>query len=218
MKQRFAVLGLGNFGSQIARALYHEGHEVLGIDRDARVVQVLKDYCTEAVVLDAGDKENLSSFGMEAFDCAIVAMGGSISQSILATLFLQELGVKRIIAKAQDDTHERILTRVGATQVIQPERDSANRLARHLSRPNIMDFIPLEGDFDLVQVEAPQSFVGKTLRELDLQNRYHVAVIAVRQGGGDDFDLGPRGSYRIAEDQTLIMLGRSEDIDNIRGL
>jgi len=216
--KRFAVVGLGNFGFHAAKALFEDGNEVVAIDTDKVRVQAIDPYSTEAVVLDAADKEALKSLGLENMDGVIVSTGTKISTSILICLYLQENGVKKILAKALDEDHGKILKRVGATEIIHPERDMALRVSRGLSRPNILDFIPLADEFDLVQVVPPRDFIGKNLRELNLRAKYSVHIIAIKELVPENFLLVPPANFVIKDSDILIMLGRSEDIKRIKAL
>jgi len=216
--KHFAVIGLGNFGFYAARALFEDGNEVVAIDTDRARVQAVDPYSTEALVLDATDKEALKSLGLENMDGVIVSTGTKISTSILICLYLHEIGVKEIMAKAQDDDHGKILTRVGATEIIHPERDMALRLSRGLSRPNVLDFIPLAEEFDLIQVGPPKEFIGKSLKELNLRAKYNVHIIAIKELVPENFILVPPASFVIKDSDILIMLGKSEDIRKIKEL
>lgn len=216
--KHFAVIGLGNFGFYAARALFEDGNEVVAIDTDRVRVQAVDPYSTEALVLDATDKEALKSLGLENMDGVIVSTGTKISTSILICLYLHEIGVKEIMAKAQDDDHGKILTRVGATEIIHPERDMALRLSRGLSRPNVLDFIPLAEEFDLIQVGPPKEFIGKSLKELNLRAKYNVHIIAIKELVPENFILVPPASFVIKDSDILIMLGKSEDIRKIKEL
>ena len=216
--KRFAVIGLGNFGFHVAQALYEEGHETVAIDYDKNRVQAIDPHCTEAVVLDATDKDAMKALGLEVMDAVIVSTGTRISTSILICLYLQEMGIKRILAKALDEDHEKILKKVGATEVIHPERDMAMRVARGLSTPNVLDFIPLSEDFDLIQVGPPKDFTGKSLRDLHLRAKYNVHVIAVKELVPEGLVLAPPADFVIKDSDILIMLGKTEDIKKIKGL
>lgn len=216
--KRFTVIGLGNFGFYVAKALFEDGNEVVAIDTDKARVQAIDPHSTEAIVLDATDKEALKSLGLESMDGVIVSTGTKISTSILICLYLQEIGVKKILAKALDDDHGKILKRVGATEIIHPERDMALRVSRGLSRPNVLDFIPLAKEFDLVQVGPPSEFVGKSLKELNLRAKYNVHIIAIKELVPENFILVPPASFVIKESDILVMLGKSEDIRRIREL
>lgn len=216
--KRYAVIGLGNFGFYAAKSLYEDGNEVVAIDSDKARVHGIDPYSTEAIVLDATDNEALRSLGLESMDGVIVSTGTKISTSILICLHLQEMGVKKILAKALDEDHGKILKRVGATEIIHPERDMAIRISRSLSRPNILDFIPLAEDYDLVQVGPPKEFIGKTLNELNLRAKYNVHVIAIKELVPDNFLLVPPADFVIKDSDILIMLGKSEDIKKIKAL
>lgn len=213
--KKFAVIGLGNFGFHAAKALFEDGNEVIAIDTDRNKVQAIDPYATEAIVLNATDKDALRSLGLEEMEAVVVSTGTQISISIMICLYLNELGVKRILAKALDADHEKILLRVGATEVIHPERDMAARVARSLSRPNMLDFIPLSNEFDLIQVSPPQSFVNRSLKELNLRARYNIHIIAIKKPGPEGFVLIPPASYQIQVDDTLMILGKSEDINGL---
>lgn len=216
--KRFTVIGLGNFGFHVAKALYEDGNEVLAIDTDRVRVQAIDSHCTEAVVLDATDKEALKSLGLENMDGVIVSTGTKISISILICLYLQEIGAKKILAKALDEDHEKILRRVGATEIIHPERDMALRISNGLSRPNVLDFIPLSEEFDIVQVGPPREFIGKSLKDLNLRAKYSVHIIAIKELVPDNFILAPPANFVIKDSDILIMLGKSENIRRIKAL
>jgi trk system potassium uptake protein len=216
--KRFTVIGLGNFGFYAAKALYEDGNEVVAIDTDKNRVQAIDSWSTEAIVLDATDKDALKSLGLEDMDAVIVSTGTKISTSILICLYLQEVGVKKILAKALDDDHAKILKRVGATEIIHPERDMAFRVSRGLSQPNILDFIPLADEFDLAQIGPPKEFIGKSLKDLNLRAKYNVHVIAIKELVPENFLLVPPASFVIKDSDILVMLGKTEDIRRIKAL
>jgi len=216
--KRFAVIGLGNFGFHAAKALFEDGNEVIAIDADKGKVQAIDAYCSEAIVLEASDKDALKVLGLENMDGVIVSTGTKISTSILICLHLQEIGVKKILVKALDDDHGKILKRVGATEIIHPERDMALRVSRGLSRPNVLDFIPLSDEFDLVQVGPPRDFIGKSLKDLNLRAKHNVHIIAIKELVPENFLLVPPASFVIKDSDILIMLGKSEDIKRIKAL
>jgi len=172
--------------------------------------------------------EPLKSLGLEVMDGVIVSTGTNISISILISLHLQEIGVKKILAKALDQDHAKILSKVGATEIIHPEKDMAVRVARGLSRPNMLDFIPLEEDYNLVQIGPPgafigktlkeRAFIGKTLKELHLRAKYNVYVIAVKELVPENFVLVPPANFVIKDSDILMMLGKSKDIKRIEEL
>jgi trk system potassium uptake protein TrkA len=216
--RRFVVIGLGNFGFHVARSLFEDGNEVIAVDRDKARVQTIDAHSTEAIVMNAVDKDAMKALGMEHVDGVVVSTGANISTSVLICLHLQEIGVRRIIAKANDDDHAKVLKKVGATEIIHPERDMAQRVARNLSRPNIIDFIPLAEDFDLAQIDPPRAFIGKSLRELNLRAKYNVHIIAIKELVPDNFLLVPPASFIIKDSDILILLKKSKDIKRIKEL
>jgi len=216
--KRFAVIGLGKFGFHATKALYEEGNEVMAVDNDKGRVQAIDPHCSEAIVLDATDKESLKALGLENLDGVIVSTGTNIGISILICLYLQEIGVRKILAKALDEDHAKILKRVGASEIIHPERDMAVRISRGLSRPNVLDFIPLADEYDLIQVGPPREFIGKSLKDLNLRAKYNVHVIAIKELVPENFVLIPPANFVIKDSDILVMLGKSEDIKRIKAL
>jgi trk system potassium uptake protein TrkA len=216
--KRFAVIGLGNFGFYAAKALFEDDNEVIAIDTDKARVQAIDPYCSEAVVLDATDKEALKALGLDAMDGVIVSTGTNISNSILICLHLKEMGVKKILSKALDDDHAKILKLVGASEIIHPERDMAVRVSRGLSQPNMLEFIPLADEFDLIQVGPPRAFIGKSLKDLNLRAKYNVHVIAIKELVPENFILVPPADFVIKDSDILIMLGKTKDIRRIKAL
>jgi trk system potassium uptake protein TrkA len=216
--KKFAVIGLGNFGFHVAKALYEDGNEVIAIDTDKNRVQAIDEFSTEAIVMDSTDKDGLKALGLDTMDAVIVSTGTKISTSILICLHLQEVKVRKILAKALDDDHAKILRKVGATEIIHPERDMAKRIARSLSTPNILDFIPLADDFDLVQVGPPREFIGKSIRELNLRAKYNVHIIAIKELVPENFVLVPPPTFVVKDSDILIMLGKTENIKKMKAL
>lgn len=216
--KRFTVIGLGNFGFHAAKALYEDGNEVIAVDIDKNRVQAVDSFCTEAVLLEATDRERLKALGLESMDGVIVSTGTKISTSILICLHLQEIGVKNILVKALDDDHGKILKKVGATEIIHPEREVALRISQGLSRPNILDFIPLSEGFDLVHIGPPREFIGKTLKEINLRAKYNVHIIAIKELVPENFILVPKADFIIKDSDILMMLGKSQDIKRIKVL
>ena len=213
--KRFLVIGLGKFGFHVAKTLFEDGHEVIALDRDMERVQRISDFCTEAVVMDATDKEKLAAFAPEETDAAIVSTGSNIGKSILITLYLHEMGIKKILTKAVNEDHGKILSRVGAAEIIEPEKSMAMRVAQGLSTPNMIDFLPLEKGYSLLQIAPPRPFIGKTLAELDLRAKYSIYVIAVKEVVPDNFVMLPPADFRIKDSDVLVMVGRQEDIKKV---
>lgn len=216
--KRFAVIGMGEFGFYVAKTLFEQGHEVIAIDINRNQVQAVSNYCTEAIVMDATETQSLKALGLEEMDAVVVSIGTHISSSIMICLHLQEFGVKKILAKALGEDHKKILKKVGATEIINPEMAMAIRVAKGLSTPNILDFIPLAEGFDLLQVDPPREFIGKTLKELDLRAKYGVHIIAIKELVPENFILVPPADFVIKDSDLLIMVGKDEDVKRVKGL
>jgi trk system potassium uptake protein TrkA len=216
--KKFAVIGLGNFGFHVAKTLYEDGHEVVAMDINKSRVQAISHHASEAIVMDATDKDRLSALGLENADAVIVSTGTQISISILICLHLQDVGVKKILAKALDEDHARVLKKVGASEIIHPEKDMAVRIARSLTSPNILDFIPLAEDYNLIQVEPPREFIGHNLKELNLRALYNVHIIAIKELVPENFILVPPADFVVKDSDLLLVLGKTQDIKKIKAL
>jgi len=210
MNKQFAVIGLGRFGSSVANTLYSMGGQVLGIDVDEDKVRAVIQFTTRAVAADATDEQVLRSLAIRNFDVVIVAIGGSIQASIMVTLLAKELGVKYVVAKAQNELHGKILYRVGADRVVFPERDMGFRVARNLVSSSILEYIELSQDVGMLEMVVPQKMVGKELRQLDLRNRFNINVIAIKRG--EHVNITPRADDCIEKDDVLVVVGLKEDL------
>ncbi len=214
MKQ-FGVIGIGNFGYYLATHLYDKGHDVLAIDKSVARIQEIKDRVSQAVVADATDLKAMESLDLHQMDAVIVCIGTMLSHSILATLNMNDLGVKRIYAKALTEPHGRILRKVGASEVLFPERDLAVSLGERLHNPNMLDYLPFLEGYSISIFAPPERFDGKSLRELDLINRFGVQVIAARKKGSGALNVIPTAKYTLAPGDELIVLGPD---DALKGL
>ena len=210
---RFGVIGLGNFGHHVARTLYAEGHDVIAVDADRDHVQSIKDFTTVALVGDAANKEYLVNHGFADLAAVVVSTGDRSHIATLITLYLKELRVPRIVVKAISEDHGRILEKLGATDIIFPEKDMAIRTAKTLSAPNIIEHIPLGDDFAITEVSPPRKFIGKSLIELDMRNRYKVTVLGIRDVLTDEFIALPPAQRLIRDSDILILAGRPEDVE-----
>lgn len=215
MKQ-FIVIGLGNFGYNVASALSELGHQVLAIDSDGKKIEEIKDKVTHSVVADAKDKKVLSEFVTSDIDAVIVGLGDNIEASTLVILYLKDLGAKSIIAKAMNDDHGEILRTIGANEIIYPEKETATRLAERLTTPNLIEQIPLAPEYSIAEIACPDKFIGKTLKELQLRNKYDLEVIAVKEVLSDKFYMIPKADFKINTDSALVVLGRKEDIEKLK--
>ena len=207
----FVIIGLGRFGTAIASELSAFGHEVLAVDVDEERVQQVADHVTHAVTGDGRNIEVLRALGVRNFDCVVVAMGSDVGNSALITLNLKELGVKEVICKAQSHVHSRVLEKIGADRVVFPEYEMGAKLAQGLSSSNVLNFIELSEDYGILELSAPQSWQGKSLRELDVRNRHHVNVIAIRKNG--ELNVAPSPDLPLESGDQVVALGRYEDIN-----
>ncbi|WP_057914241.1 potassium channel family protein [Peribacillus muralis] len=209
-KRQYAVIGLGRFGTSVAHRLYSAGQEVLGIDISEEKVENAELSVTHAIIADTTDEETLKSIGIRNFDCVIVAIGNDMQSSILTTLLLKELGVKKVIAKALNKNHGQVLTKVGADWVIYPERDMGERVANQLLSPNMLNYIELSKEYNIEEIILPLSMKGKSLRELDLRAKYNISVIAIVSNG--EMIIAPSPDQDILEQDMLLVVGNKDDL------
>jgi trk system potassium uptake protein len=212
---RFAIIGLDNFGYNLALALSKRQHEVLVIDSSESRVQNIRDTVKKAVAVDISNGKKLDKFVDSTVDAAIVSMGENIPSSVLTVLHLKELGVDNIVAKAVSGSHEKILRLVGATDTILPEKNAAEGIAMKLTTKNLVENIPLAEDHSIVEVAIPDALVGKTLGELDIRNKYSLEVIAIKNVLLGEFYLIPKADFKIAADCALIVIGKNADTEKI---
>jgi len=213
MKQ-FIVVGLGRFGSSVAKTLSDNGHDVLAIDQDHQIIQDISNSVTHAVEADATDEEALKTLGVRNFDVAIVSIGDNLHANILCTLILKELGVPYVIVKAQDNLHGKVLTKVGADRVVYPERDMGERIAHNLISSNVLDYLEFAPDYSVVEIMASPNMIGKSLAELEFRSRFDVNVMAIKRG--QHLNMSPGASDKILENDTLIVMGKNENLDEVR--
>ena len=214
--KRAVVIGLGIFGFNIAKDLYENGMEGIAVDKDKEVVQKIKDFSTKAVLADGTDKEVMESIGIQEDDVVIISFGENLAASTLITLHLKEMKVKNIIVKAPNEDHKRVLEKVGATEVIIPEREMADKVAKSIISPNILDYIPLSEDYTISEIVPPASFMGKTIGELHLRTRHHIEVIAVRETLPERLTMVPRAEFVMKDSDVLVVIGKEKDIQKIK--
>jgi trk system potassium uptake protein TrkA len=213
--EQVMVIGLGRFGSAVARELERLGHQVLAIDQGEQQVNDIAADVTHALQLDAADEAALRSAGAGDFGTAIVAISSDAEPSIFATMVLKRLGVENVIAKAGSLLHGEILARVGADRVVFPERETGLRLAHSFNVPNVLDYLDVAPSFGIEKIRPPKSFVGRTLGELDLKARLGLTPVAVRRG--KQVVVNPTRDERIGEGDELILIGRDDKLDQLRG-
>ena len=208
------VIGLGRFGTEIAAKLYECGEEVLAVDLDEQLVDKIADRVTRAVAADARDRDVLDKLGVSNFDRAVVAVGSDLGAAALITMNLKSLGLSEIICKAHDDTYREILEKLGADRVIIPEREVADKLALGMTHAGVMEYIELSDEFGIVEMEPPESWIGKTIRTLELRSRYGVNVIALRRD--DRISIPPDIDAPLDERCALVILGNYETVEKLK--
>lgn len=212
----FIVIGLGRFGSSLARELCAQGNEVLALDDHSELVQQISDDVTYAVVGDSRDKEVLKSLGVRDMDCAIVAIGGDLTTSVLTAMNLMELGVKDVVCKAHDEMHRKVLEKLGVNRVIIPEQEQALRLAKSLGSQNMLEYIELSKDYSIIEITAPNVWCDRSLKELNLRPKHGINVIAVSTNG--NISVSPSGDYVIRQGDTIMVLGDNKSLKAVQKL
>ena len=210
MKKEFAVIGLGRFGGSIVEELNELDANVLAIDRDAERVRDFQDIATESVIADTTEESVLRDLGLRNFDHVIVAIGDNIQSSILTTLLLKDLGVKKVSVKAQNDYHARVLEKIGADVVIHPERDMGRRVAHKLASSSVLDYLELSDEHSIVEIMAEEKLSDQSLLDLDIRAEYGVSVIAIKRG--EDIIVSPDPTVNIQKEDILIMIGNDDDL------
>lgn len=213
--QQVLVVGLGRFGSAVARELERLGNQVLAVDRSEQRVNDIAPDVTHALQLDAADEEALRSAGAGDFGSAIVAISSDAEPSIFATMVLKRLGVENVIAKAGSQLHGEILSRVGADRVVFPERETGLRLAHSFNVPNVIDYLDVAPSFGIEKIRPPKAFVGKSLGDLDLKGRLGLTPVALRRG--QQVFVNPAREERVADGDELILIGRDDKLEQLRG-
>ncbi len=211
-RSQFAIIGLGRFGSNLAKELMKQGYEVLGIDKNEDIISEMNDQLTHAVVADTTDEDVLRSLGVRNMDCVIVSIGDDIQASIMTTIILKDLEVKMVVAKAMTDLHARVLEKIGAERIIHPERDMAIRVAHQLVSPNLLDYLELSRDYTIAEISVPRHLSGMTLKDLDPRAKYGCSVVAINKVGG--VIIAPNADDTIFEDDIMVIIGKNEQIES----
>jgi len=216
MQQRVVVIGLGIFGLNIVRELYAAGFEVIAVDKSKDAVQRVRDCSTKAIQADGTDKEIMEAIGIQEDDVVIISFGEDLAAATLTTLHLKQMKVRTIIVKAPNEEHKLILEKVGATEVMIPEKEIAHKVAKSFISPNVLDYLPLSDDYMISEMAPPNSFLGKSLAQLQLRSRYHIEVIAMRDIVSDTIYMVPGADFVIKDGDVLVILGKEKDIQQIK--
>jgi trk system potassium uptake protein TrkA len=210
VRKQFAIIGMGRFGSSVAKTLSQLGFEVLAIDHREETVQEVSAFVTHAVQADSTDEEALRALGIRNFDVVVVAIGEDIQASILTTLILKEMGIPTTIVKAVNDLHGKVLKKIGADKVVYPERDMGQRVAHHLISSNIIDYIELSADYSIVEIKVSKQMIGKSLKQLDIRAKYGCNVIAIKQN--EQLIIPPSAEEPLRMDDILVIVGKNSDL------
>lgn len=210
--KRFVVVGLGNFGASAAEALSAQGHDVLAVDVRDELVESIAGSVSSAVVADGRSAKTLDRVGARGADAAIVSTGDDVTASILAAMALRDLGVREVYVKVISMDHARVMEKLGVTETIFPERDSAQRLATRITSTSILNFVRLGTGFGMQEMAVPESWVGDSLRALELPKRYGISVIAVHDVLTDEMIPTPNPDAPLKESDTLLVAGRDQDL------
>lgn len=211
-KQQFAVLGMGRFGAEITKALYNYGYEVLAVDLDEERIHEVSNYSTHAIVADVSEESTLKSLAIENFDTVVISIGTNIQASIMIALTCKELGCQNIIAKAHNEKHGKLLSKIGVNNVIYPEAAIAVKVATQLINPNIQNHMEIVSGYSIAEINIAAKWVDKSLSELALRNRYAVNVLIIIRAN-DELITTPLGDTILKADDILVVGGSNEDIE-----
>ena len=206
-----AVIGLGRFGSTVAKMLASMDHEVLGVDIDPDVIQKISPFITHAIVADTTDEEAIKALALSQFDMVIVAIGGNVQANLMTAMLLKELKVPKIVAKAENNIQGKMLHKIGVDQVIYPEYDMALRLVQFLTRDHVMDYLQLSKNISLIEIRMPSFMVGRCLKDSKLREQYNLNAVGVRRSTG--LDVPPDPTAILSENDKLLVIGNNSDLD-----
>jgi len=222
----FAVVGLGTFGMEVANVLAGKGGKVIALDNQENLIEKVKDNVTQAILVDSTDEESLKNVPLADVDVAVIAMGENIEASILTTVLLRQIGVPYIVARAVTTTHEHVLKQVGANEVVNIEIAEGRRIASELISPSILDRIPIDKNVSIAEVLLPESFADKSLKQLDLRNKYRVNVVTVKRTTMSVDEMGnpvkeeeiifPGPDEVMERSDVIMVVGGNEDIEVLK--
>jgi trk system potassium uptake protein TrkA len=210
--KRYIVIGLGNFGSGVAEALHASGNEVIALDLDEAAVERVASFVSRAAVADGRDPRTLERLGAGAADAAVISTGDDITASVLTTLTLRDVGVRDIYVKVISREHARVMEKLGVSETVFPERESALRLGRRITNRSVLNYVQLGADFGIQEMAVPDRWVGRSLRELELPRHHRVSVIAVHDVLTDIMAPIPDPDAPLKESDTLLIAGREEHL------
>ena len=210
------MLGLGRFGSSIARSLYNLGHDVLAIDNNESRVQSMMGACTYSLIADCTNEAVLRELGVPDYDAAVIAIGSNVTSSIMASVLIKTMGVNYIVARAQNELHGNTLSLIGVDKVIHAEEEMGNRLAHSMFNPNVQEYLEITPNFGISKLKVPARFDGLTLNELGFsspRNKYGLVVLAIRRGR--EVTLNPDTNDRLGDGDWLVLAGHDAMLDQL---
>ncbi|MBN8603738.1 MAG: TrkA family potassium uptake protein [Planctomycetes bacterium] len=214
--KRFVVIGLGSFGSALAKKLKNNECRVTGLDADPDNVEDMKDYLFEAVIGDATDRDTLATLELEKADGVVISLGEDITRSLLSTLHAKELGARHIVVKGVTPEHGKLLKNLGVERVVFPETEIAMQLADRLTWPSVIDYLPIDPEYSFVEVAIPESFANQRLMDADLRKRFGIWVVGVKDALTGKLTMFPDGTFKLSEDQMLLVVGKEKELHRLR--
>lgn len=216
--KHFVLIGLGSFGTAVARRLAQNGCRVTGIDSSAHRVEALKDLLYAALVGDATERAALEELSLDQVDTVVISLGEDLARSLLATLHAKECGAKRIVVKAVSHDHMKLLGNLGVSRVIFPETDIAVQLADQLTWTNVLDVLAIDSEFSFMESAVPNTMVGQSLQEADIRKRFGIWIVGIRDALTQKLRMFPEANHVLTDDQAILMLGKTTDLEKFRGL
>jgi len=214
-RKEFVVFGMGKFGTSVAKALADNGCQVMAVDSEQSKVEEIAENVTYAVCTDVTDAEAIHSLGIRNFDGAIVAIGENLEASVLVTIIAKEMGIPYVLAKAQSELQAKVLKKVGADKIIFPEKESGIRIANNLVSGNFFDAIELSAKYSMMDLDVPEEWVGKSLRELNLRATKKINIIGIKQEG--EFEITPDPDAPLSADDVLVIIGKNQTLSKLTG-
>lgn len=213
MKKQYAILGIGRFGSKIARELFYKKQEVIAIDKDDTVIESIKDQVTHAFVGDITDETALKEAGVADCDVAIIAESSNMESNIIAAQICKSLGIPKVICKAQNTLHGNILSKLGVDQIVYPEQDTAIKLVNRLTSQGVLDYFDIGENVTIVGTRPIERWVGRKISELDLRSKHNITILAVRRGGENI--VIPSSNTVVQKDDILVLFGLEDSLKKL---
>ncbi|MBE6638550.1 MAG: TrkA family potassium uptake protein [Ruminococcaceae bacterium] len=210
----FCIIGLGRFGQTLAKSLVRNGHEVVIVDEDEESINALADYVSDAVIGDPTNEAVLRQAGVADADCVVISISNNLNDCIITTLLLKDMGVKKVVVRANSDLEWRVLEKVGADMVVFPEKQMGEKLAYTLDKNNVMDHIQFSNEYSIVETSAPSQWIGKSMIELNIRRDYGVNVIAV-SGEDGKMNISPDPKKPFSAGDTVTVIGENRNIDKL---